>query len=280
MWTTPVAIASALLLTALGCSSGLKGSEGSFDGFVDSGGTSIHYEVDLPAGDGPFTTIVYGPGSGNLPASHKNIVARTEQLLRLGFAVARYNKRGTGQSEGEIPKLNTGNSDTVIPQLAADMKAVLRAVQRHEEIAPDRMALFGVSQAAWYLPLVAAEVEEVQFMIVLSGGLTPVGPENFWEFQVFINERDPFALETLEVWRTYDGPTGFDQRPLVRDLDRPMLYLIGESDRVVPVQPFLEEVEPLQKSGVDITFHTYPQGGHGLNDIDYWGDVRTWLAGL
>ena len=164
-----------------------------------------------------------------------------------------------------------------MPQLAADMKAVLHAVQQHEEIFPNRMALFGASQATWYMPLVASEVEEVQFMIVLSGGLTAIGPQNFWEFQVFRNERDPFAPETLEIWRTYDGPTGFDQRPLV-DLDRPMLYLFGEADPVFPVQPFHDEVELLQASGADITFRTYPQGGHGLNGIDFWDDVADWLG--
>ena len=192
--------------------------------------------------------------------------------------MARYDKRGTGQSEGEILNLSTENSGTVVPQLAADMKAVLRAVQQHEEIFPDRVAVFGVSQAAWYMPLVASEIDEVQFMIVVSGGLTPVGPQNFWEFQVRINGQDPFAAETLEIWRTYDGPTGFDQRPLVRDLDRPMLYLLGDADPVFPVQPFRDEVELLQASGADITFRLYPQGGHGLNDIDFWDDVADWLG--
>ena len=95
---------------------------------------------------------------------------------------------------------------------------------------------------------------------------------------MFRNEREPFAPETLEIWPTYAGPTGFDQPPLVRDLDRPMLYVFGEADPVFPVQPIRDEVELLQASGADITFPMYRQGGHGLNRIDFWNDVADWLG--
>jgi pimeloyl-ACP methyl ester carboxylesterase len=249
-------------------------------GRVDSGGTSIYYIIDLPEGEGPFLAIVYGPGSGNAPANLRHHVSRAERLIELGYAVVRYDKRGTGRSEGEVPNLSTANSATVVPQLAADMRAVLLAAQGHEEVDSERLALFGLSQAAWYLPIVATEFPEVQFMIMVTGGLTPVGYQNYWESLVFFEDRDPFALETLEALYAYEGPTGFDQRPLIRDFGRPMLYLIGEADPTVAVQPLRDEYEIMKASGVDITLETYTGGVHVLDGIDFWDDVAAWLDGL
>ncbi|GEM_PF-4177516 len=176
------AVGGAFSLAFAACGSGGLGPSGSIDGFVDSGGTSIYYIIDLPEGEGPFQAIVYGPGSGNAPANLRHHVSHAQRLIELGYAVVRYDKRGTGRSEGEVPSLSTGNSETVVPQLAADMMEVLRGAQDHEEIDSERLALFGLSQAAWYLPIVATEFPEVQFVIMVTGGLTPVDYQNYWKF--------------------------------------------------------------------------------------------------
>ena len=273
-----IALAALVLAVASGCSDGAPG--GTEEGTVRSGEIELRWFLDFPEGDGPFPGVVYGPGSGDVSAASKSTVEFARELNELGFAVMRYDKRGVGGSGGELVAVSTANSGGTILRLASDMGAVLDELLANSRIDRERIGLVGASQATWYMPLVASEVDEVRFMIVLSGGLTPVGPHTFWEFQVFLNERDPFAPETLEVWRTYDGPTGFDQRPLVRDLDRPMLYLVGLADPVFPVQPFRDEVGLLQASGADITFRTYPQGGHVLVGIDFWDDVRAWLDGL
>lgn len=272
-------IGCALWVSAAACSSGL-GPGGAFDGFTDSGGTSIHYVIDLPAGDAPFPAVVYGPGSGDVTVNNRFVESHAKRLIELGYAVVRYDKRGVGQSDGQLLNLSTENSAAVVPQLAADMKAVLRAAQGYEEIDPERMALFGASQGTWYMPLVAAEVPEVRLMIVLTGGLVPVGPQNHWERLIRLDGRDPFSPETLDLWRAYDGPVGFDHRPIVRDLSRPMLYLMGEADTAGPLQPTLDEFAELKSSGVDITLLTFPGGVHVLDGIDFWDDVRDWLNGL
>ena len=273
-------IVGALWLSTAGCTAGSEAPGDGISGFADSGGTSIRFLIDLPPGDGPFPAVVYGPGSGTVTAKNPHVVAHADRLVELGYAVVRYDKRGTGQSEGRLLNLSTENSARVVPQLAADMKAVLRAAQRHEKIDPQRMALFGASQANWYMPVVAAEVAEVQFMIVLTGGLMPVGPKTHWELLVFHQDRDPFSPETLELWQAYDGPTGFDQRPHLRELGRPMLYLLGGGDPGVPFQFMREELEHLKASGVDITLLSFPQGKHLLKGTDFWDDVRAWLDGL
>ncbi|MCG8650792.1 MAG: hypothetical protein MI861_13220, partial [Pirellulales bacterium] len=52
------------------------------------------------------------------------------------------------------------NSPETIPLLAADMNAVLQQLLQMPEIDKDRIGLFGVSQANWYLPIVAENETE------------------------------------------------------------------------------------------------------------------------
>lgn len=274
----------ALLLVGLtgcgACSDSAVGPGGVEQGVAISDGVELRFVVDFPEGEGPFPTVVYGPGSGNVSANHASIRAHAEELVRLGFAVVRYDKRGVGASEGTLLNLSTANSATVVPQLADDMLAVLGAAKQLDRVDGSHMALFGASQANWYMPQVAADAPEVRFMIVLTGGFLPVGPKNEWERLVFVEDRDPFAEATLEEWRQYDGPTGYDQRPVLRGLNRPLLYLLGGRDPGVPIEVMVEEGEALQDEGLDLTLRTFEDGRHLLPGVDFWPVVETWLNGL
>ena len=273
-----IAIGLVGLASVAACGSGNLGSGGSIEGTANNDGVSLHYLIDLPEGDGPFKTIVYGPGSGNAVIGNKIHVAHTKKLLELGFAVVRYDKRGIGESEGELLNLSTANSFDVIPKLAADMRAVFEASKSHPEIDIDRISLWGVSKAAWYLPLVASEVSGLEFMVVVSGGLMPVGPQNHWEFLTRIEEMDPDSPTTVNAVREYEGPVGFDQRPLVSNLEIPTLYLQGEADRFIPFDLVREEHDRMEESGADVSYLSYEGGEHGLTDTDFWDDFSEWLV--
>lgn len=183
-------------------------------GIALNDGIELHYVADFPEGDGPFPVVVYGPGSGEVTADSESVVSHARELVRLGFAVVRYDKRGVGASSGQLLNLSTANSEDVVPTLAADMLAVVRDAQVLPRVDGSRVGLFGASQANWYMPLVAADEPSVRWLITLTGGLLPVGPKNDWERLVFVEGRDPFAAATLAEWATYSGPTGFDQRPV------------------------------------------------------------------
>jgi len=247
------------------------------EGYASNQEVSIRYKIDLPPGEGPFPAVVYGPGSGNVPADHRVVTRHAKRLTELGFAVVRYDKRGTGASEGELLSLSTANSDSVVSTLAMDMLAVLRSARLNPAVDPEQLGLFGASQANWYMPIVAASATDIRFMVVLTGGVIPVGPNNYWEQLVFVEDRDPFSSETYSRWSAYDGPQGFDQRPFIRRLGIPMLYLLGEEDRGVPFRIVVEMIEQLQAEGVDLTLKGYPGSGHLLSGSDFWDDLREWL---
>lgn len=264
---------------AAGCSDPV-GPGGTTEGVAMNGAVALRYIVDLPEGEGPFPTVVYGPGSGNVSAESSSVLTHARELVRLGFAVVRYDKRGVGGSDGELLNLSTANSGVVVPLLAGDMSAVLRAATALPEVDASRLGLFGASQANWYLPLVARDNPSVDWVVILTGGLLPVGPKNEWERLVFVEGRDPFAASTFEEWSLYSGPTGFDQRPVIQGLNRPLLYLLGDRDRGVPLAPNLEEANALQAVGVDLTIESFVDGVHLLEGINFWGVVSGWLEEL
>jgi hypothetical protein len=41
----------------------------------------------------------------------------------------------------------------------------------------------------------------------------------------------------------------------------------------------LTQADSLRDTGVDITVHTFIEGEHLLDRIDFWGVVSTWLTG-
>lgn len=265
-----------LLIFVFGCSGdSMLGPGDQQEGFVTNGDIKIHYILDLPEGEGPFPAVVYGPGSGNVSANFRTHLAHARKLLELGFAVMRYDKRGTGESDGDVVSLSTANSQETIPLLAADMNAVLQRLLLMPEIDTDRIGLFGVSQANWYMPLLADQVAEVRFMIVLTGGVIPVGPKNYWEELIFYRKLDPDSA--LVLFNQYSDDIGFDQRPHIRALNIPMLYLLGEQDPGYPFTVLRDELELIKAEGKDITVISYSDGVHGLEGIDFWPDVAQWL---
>ena len=186
----------------------------------------------------------------------------------------RYDKRGTGKSDGEVVRVSGANSPETIPLLASDMNAVLQRLLQIPDIDKDKIGLYGVSQANWYMPLLADQAAEVQFMIMLTGGVIPVGPKAHWEGLVFHRKLNPDSA--LVLFDQYSGDLGFDQRPHLRALNIPMLYLLGERDPGIPFAVNRDELEVLKTEGKDITLISYSEGVHLLKGIDFWPE---WHSG-
>lgn len=268
-----------VMVISAGCdSAALPGN--AQEGTVTSRGVQLRYIVDLPDGSGPFPTIVYGPGSGNVPANHRLVVRHTREFLEKGYAVVRYDKRGTGKSGGEVVGVSLENSHETVPLLADDMMAVITKILNLPEVDTDRVGLFGVSQASWYMPLVMANEPELDFAIYQSAGAIPLGIHLIFE-TLSIHQGLPFDEATRqfeEIAKDYDGPLGFDQRPLLEAEQRPLLFLMGERDPNGPYSANRDELRRLANLGVDVTLISYAEGRHVLEDINFWPDLWNWLA--
>lgn len=110
------------------------------------------------AADGPYPVVVLVSGSGpqdrdgNTPPSYMSFIFRdiAQRLTAKGIAVARYDDRGVGESEGDM-------AAAALHGLIDDAQAVIAAVRATPGIDPARVALAGHSEGAYIVPVIAAE---------------------------------------------------------------------------------------------------------------------------
>jgi pimeloyl-ACP methyl ester carboxylesterase len=122
-------------------------------------------DLRLPAGKGPYPAIIMIHGDG--PASRDGAVSfapTIRRFLRNGYAVLSWDKPGSGDSTGELDREYT------ISQRAAILADGLEALTQHPAIDSDLIGLWGLSQAGWVMPSALELTDDVDFMIVVSGG--------------------------------------------------------------------------------------------------------------
>ena len=83
-------------------------------------------------------------------------------LIRRGFAVLGYDKRGIGGSTGDW-------HTATFPDLAGDVVAAFEYLKTRPDIDPARIGLLGWSQAGWVMPLAAVRAPDIAFLVSVSG---------------------------------------------------------------------------------------------------------------
>jgi hypothetical protein len=122
--------------------------------------------LTLPEGPPPYPAFVLVHGSNAL--TRDVFGPWTRFFAGLGYAVLSYDKRGTGGSTGDWKEADFAT-------LAGDVLAGVRFLADRHDIDPDRIGLWGASQAGWIMPMVAARApEEIALMIVHAGSGTTV----------------------------------------------------------------------------------------------------------
>ena len=120
-------------------------------------------DLRIPVGDGPHPAIIMVHGSGG--ATRNGAVPYNpliEIFLRNGYAVFSWDKPGSGESTGRFSDELTQRADILVDGVEVLME--------HPSIDPDRIGLWGLSQAGWVMPLAIEQSENITFMIVVGGG--------------------------------------------------------------------------------------------------------------
>jgi len=130
-----------------------------------SGKFDVVGELRIPA-EGeihPAAILVHGDGhatrDGAVPFG-----TTMDIFLRNGYAVFSWDKPGSGESTGQL------DGEYVLSQRAEILADGIAVLSEHPAIDPDRIGLWGISQAGWVMPLVLELRDDIAFMIVISGG--------------------------------------------------------------------------------------------------------------
>jgi len=239
----------------------------------DNAGARLAFTLDLPEGRGPFPAVVLGHGSGRVTRDQLRFAAA--RFTSFGFDVLRFDKRGVGESTGQFVFVGTRDSPTVFPQLASDIEAGVRFLRTRPEIDPRRIGISGWSQAGWILPIVAHDLGDVAFMVIMSGPVCSVGLEMYYS-EFAEGTATPLDLVYPKM-RDFNGPSGFDVVPTLEAIDTPGLWLFGSDDRSIPERDSLTNLKTMAASGKPFEWREYPGLDHPLSP-DIWGDVERWIS--
>ena len=224
--------------------------------------TTVTAPVDLtPPADGRWPAVLLVPGTG--PVDRDEIVSGVPIFRQLawtltdrGFVVARYDKRGFGQSGGRA------ESATLI-DYAQDVREMVRYLQRREDVDRDRIVAVGYGEGGW-IGLLDARRENRSRGLALVATPGTTGATFVLEQQrdelrrtgtTGDQRRERIELQTRihravlgnggwdgipdDLRRQADTPLfrsflAFDPTDEVRRVRQPLLLIQGALDRLVP----------------------------------------------
>jgi dienelactone hydrolase len=245
-------------------------------------GAELAGTLYTPVAPGPYAGIVLVHGSGKFPRRLYRLWAHG--LVRLGFQVLAYDKRGVGDSGGRYEGEN--NTSTENLRLLADdaAHAVDYLVGRGGVTA--HIGLFGVSQGGWVGPLAAQKNPRVRFLVMHSGPTVSVGEENLYSELTGDHAASEVQRLEAETKVARYGPHGFDPRPVLRELDVTALWLYGDSDASIPVRNSVSVIEGLASEGKPFQYKLFARADHllltregnTLPDLPptYWNTIAQW----
>jgi len=128
---------------------------------------SLAGTLTIPKEEGVFPAVILISGSGAQNRdeelfNHKPFLVLSDYLTKNGFAVLRYDDRGTAQSTGDFASATTVD-------LASDVESAIVYLKTRKEIDIKKIGLLGHSEGGIIAPMVAAKSKEMGFIILLAG---------------------------------------------------------------------------------------------------------------
>ncbi len=141
----------------------------------EGGDVTLKGTLYTPKGDGPFPAVVFVHGSGAETRSNSNYSAKW--MASIGYMALTFDKRGTGESNGDEAEINRFSFD----DLSNDVVAAVKFLSEVDEVNQAKIGLHAASQGGWVAPLAAFKTDLVNFMIIKSASVCSVGDDRVFE---------------------------------------------------------------------------------------------------
>lgn len=253
----------------------------------------------LPDRAGPLPSVILIHGARDSRA----LPGVSDFLAARGIAVLDIEKRGVGGSTGRWDRQSfTGRAE--------DISAAMQFLRERPELDRQRIGLVGHSQGGWIAQVVAAERDDVAFVVLLAGPAQTVRDQILTDERIHLERR---GLPAPEVERKVTrlarflsslrsvAPVcrglrahylchiiDFDPAPYLSRIRVPVLALFAELDPMVPPEPNVSLLEHALDAGADPTrrIQIFAEGNHmfwrsrtGLRD-EYGELEREYLPGF
>ena len=163
---------------------------------VQNGDVTISCTISYPTSGKDFPLIIHTPGAG--PITRAEVFDYYLKMLpHKGVAVLTYDKRGSGNSTGNL-------QNATYDDLASDLEAIIAHVRNKKEldINPDNIGISGYDQASLVMPIVLAKDNKLKFMLSLAGTALSVEAQEYLACQ-FRMESDGFDAVQVNLALNY-----------------------------------------------------------------------------
>ncbi|TFH08362.1 MAG: alpha/beta fold hydrolase [Candidatus Atribacteria bacterium] len=157
------------------------------------------------SGDGPYPAALLIHGSGPIDRDGNAINVETGAVVMeldayrqlavalsdAGIASLRFDKRGVGESEGDV-------SLAARADLLDDARAAIEALRAQPEIDASRIILIGHSEGSYLAPVLAVEDETIAGVVLLAGAARPLDAITLWQVESLLKKQG-IEGETLEA---------------------------------------------------------------------------------
>ena len=194
----------------------------------------------------PLVILVHG-WSGNLLGTGNAFFVRAAKLFcQNGFAVLRFDFRGSGNSDGKF-------EDQTISSMLLDLKNIINQIAKHEAIDGNKIALIGHSQGGYISILHTAEDKRIKMMVLWMARTADL--KDFWSKTTLEDlKRKGFA-----IWYDYKvlnkkyvaDSLKYNSELALRKIIVPIGMIYGELDTIVPPSEGLR-VKKLAKGAKEI----------------------------
>ncbi len=222
----------------------------------------------VPEGDGPFPAAVVIHGSGTSRRENGWYLTLTKHLQDNGIVVLLPDKRGSEKSEG-----NWRTSS--FEDLATDTLAAIEFLRAQQDVPLSRIGVIGMSQGGWIAPIVAAQEDDLAFVVSMVGAA--VTPREQLLYEENYNLRQLGFLPGISNMLAYVGSANvrylaqpelyelivdYDPLPYWQDISVKSLALFGADDTNVPSAESAERLMALDNPFIRVT--VYEGSGHAL----------------
>jgi len=230
-------------------------------------------EVDLagmlmiPDGTGPFPAVVFIHGSGTSQRDSPWYLSVAKHFQENGIAVLLPDKRGSVKSGGDWKTAS-------FIDLSEDKLGAIAYLKNQDQFQYSNIGIIGMSQGGWVAPVTESSIQDISFLITMSGAAVTTDEQLMFEevnnlvemgmyplIAQIVAPLTTFFVKQRSFWKQIGG---FDPIPYGKTVSVPAFATFGENDKNAPVE---ESVKRLQNIGNDnIKIRTYSDGGHAISD--------------
>ena len=252
---------------------------------VELAGATIEARVSEPVGaQGPRPGIVFvhGAGTGRYEIA---FVEQAEALASAGIVTMVPNKR-----------LDTYTTrDRSYVTMANDYLRSVELLRGLPGVDPDRVGVYGESEGAWIVPVMAADNPSVAFTVLVAAPVVPPRQQAAFAVDSYLRNTgvpvEVFTAIPRIVGMEFPGGgfeyVDFDSQPFQQRMRQPLLVVYGTGDAAMPtIQGAEQLIADLAVAGNDdVTVRYYEGADHGIKIDrvlvpDFARDLAAWIQAL